>query len=483
MDAPKKITYRVVDEFEFEYLLQNRFFTQYIAAIQPYFGGYPLKGSGWFEHRVWRDDNQKEQHMTFEMVTPPLQPEYLDLNKFITNVNNVIEMGPDSSAYPGNDPEEPRKVYITESQHDYLKPITTKLLRYMRAYCHSNIVDATFLFGFNSTWAPFLIGIRNVQLRDVPQSVQLMRTKMFSTFDNMFTRENQVPLSNVKGVTDAPSTDKTTAHDHKPPNVKKISRYDSMDVIPSFNYGVSTEPEPEPEISGDPTDPENIPKPSTLARQGGPAANVDFSKREEVPTSVSGSKLANSLPSGTVIATTGGISGNNATGTPPSATNNLPVVSKPDPRAVGAGVNPILDQSGTGDAAPGSMLQDYALAYGIGYRTQNSNFDMQREERQKMSLQNKLKDFYSEREKGTISKAAISLKSQNKYGCAGTVKNNRYSDLTETWSRRVKAYPSMVRGSQDETWDEFRRSLRPLSAAPSSGQKILAKSKSGCVKK
>lgn len=92
-----------------------------------------------------------------------------------------------------------------------------------------------------------------------------------------------------------------------------------------------------------------------------------------------------------------------------------------------------------------------------------------------------MKDFNSEKNRGTLSSAAINENTQSKYDDENKKSVHRYAMITDTWSRRVKAYPAMVRGSQDETWDEFRRTLRPLSAPQTRGQTMLARSIAGYV--
>lgn len=479
VDAPQRMTNRVVDEDELDYLLQNRFFTQYVAAVQLYFGGYPLKGSGWFEHRVWTDDKDKEYHQTSELILPPPQPEYLDLNKFVSGVNGIIERGPE----PVADTRPPPRLHITEAQHEYLKPVASKLLRYIRTYSHCKVVDATFIFGFNSTWAPFVMGVSGVQLREVPQSVQLMRAKMFSSFDSMFTRDMQIKPGEVKAPTQIlPTTSSTPAaqpHVHKPPHLKNISRLDSMDVIPIFNHGQAAEPPIIEEFAGDPTDPSNIPKPNmALLRSGsaGAGSNVDFGRREEVPATVAGTKLGIGLPAGSAPQP------NPVVMVPiPSAPAGMapssPTAKRSDPRAVGSGGNQILSQKTS--AAPESILQDYALAYGIGFRTdQTAAADIQHGDRHRNARANIMKDLESERNRGTLSSTVVTSKTQGKFE-EGKEAKHRYEMITDTWSRRVKAYPSQVRGSQDESWDEFKRTLRPLSAPMSPGQTMLARSMSG----
>lgn len=488
VDAPQKMTYRVVDEEELDYLLQNRFFTQYIAAVQLYFGGYPLKGSGWFEHRVYTDDNGKEFHQTTELILPTPQPEFLDLNKFISDVNSVINHGFDFGESRKDVADEPRKLYITESQHDYLKPVASKLLHYLRAYTHCRVVDATFMFGFNSTWAPFVVGVRSVHLRDVPQSVQLMRTTMFSSFDSMFTLDMQIQATVVKVKRDTsptpaagqPAALKTSPqqHIHKTPHIKSLSRFDSVDVIPSFTQENANEVPASEEFTGDPTDPENIPKPNlALLKSGGTMGqgNVDYSKREEIPVSMSGARITSSLPSRNAPISGSGAATNAGMSSGPASPR---LAQKPDPRAVGAGGNPILNQKITGDAAD-SILHDYALAYGIGFRTDQTGLAEKREQRKKIAQANVMKEFSSERARGTIATAAVASREHEKYGGETKKDPHRYAQITDAWSRRVKVYPSQVRGSQDETWDEFRRTLRPLSPAISPGQAMLARSMSG----
>lgn len=137
-----------------------------------------------------------------------------------------------------------------------------------------------------------------------------------------------------------------------------------------------------------------------------------------------------------------------------------------------------MNQKVSGDASD-SILNDYALAYGIGFRTDQTALEEQRGERQRGARSNIMRDFQSEKSRRTLSSAAVASKTQAKFGSEGKAAAQRYAQITDTWSRRVKAYPSQVRGSQDETWEEFRRTLRPLSAPLSPGQTMLSRSMSG----
>jgi hypothetical protein len=501
VDAPQKVTNRVVDEDELDYLLQNRIFVQYICAVQVYFGGYPLKGCGWFEHRLWVTNTGREMHETFELALPPEQSETLDMNKFLSGIAVgdkpiVKALGGASADRDERLPDGPRRLVITESQAAYLRPITSKLTRYMEIYSKCRVVNAVFMIGFNSTWAPFVIGLKDVQLRDVPATVVVMRQKMFSSLDNMFTRVMQFAAENAQqqGIAPRPVRKEEQqsaaggspkgANRKKPAFMAQKSRMDSMDMIPSFNYGTSPKAaaaeSPEPVKPRDPNAPlsiSDVPKPTGKGHAGGV---TDFSRREETPasSSVGLAKLvrgASTLPGDGPLppATT-------AAAAPASA--EPPRSHKAD-RAVGSGTSALPPPISSAGA---SALQNYALAYGIGYRTQllgggggGGKEDLEAERRVQQRHDNIMKDAQREMQRPTLAQTAVqassSYHSKEKPGMSAP----RSQTLTETWSRRVKAYPSMVRGSMDESWEEFKRTLHPVSPPLSPGAAALAKSASG----
>ena len=134
-------------------------------------------------------------------------------------------------------------------------------------------------------------------------------------------------------------------------------------------------------------------------------------------------------------------------------------------------------------SAGAGALQNYALAYGIGYRTQllGAKDSVEAEKRTQQRQDNMMKDMQKEMQRPTFAQTAVHAATAASYGnTARPGQSAPHSQtLTDTWSRRVKAYPSMVRGSMDESWDEFQRTLRPISALPSPGAATLAKSASG----
>lgn len=506
IEAPKKIIHRVVDEKELDYLLSNKFFVQYITAVQIYFGGYPLKGSGWFEHRVWLSDKGREMHETFELVLPPPQPDIGDLHMFLSNfgttvLNSVAALPSDTTTARAPDIlMQQNKLLITEAQDYYLRKVSSKLISHIQDYVHSKVVNIKIFFGFNSTWAPFIISASDVQLREVPSHIELMRAKMFGGFDLMFTRELQasvdaaniiLPSQAVQETHSHPTTHELTHHhtyitnsastsSQPKPFLKKTGRFDSMNVIPSFEY----------EKINDQEDPVNgaeeprhdiianvgvIPQPSSRkigSSHGG--KGTDFTRWEETPVSATNNKSIRNQISGAAF-------DNTQVSIPQTPT--FPKASSPTAKNSNA-KRPVGSETlevKVPDHLTTSALQNYGLAYGIGYRTNSNNntADLEVERRKEQRHTQIMNSFKEERSRNNIIQIAMDTKNHFADETKATEASARSQQITENWSRRIKAYPSQVRGSMDESWQEYQKNLRPLSAPPSRTQEFLARSVNG----
>jgi hypothetical protein len=82
----------IVDDIELRRILENKLIE--IIAVQVYIGGWPVKGNGLFEHRMWIESNGFVRHQTYEYIdtSEQLAPTTFSTNKLkIFIVANEME--------------------------------------------------------------------------------------------------------------------------------------------------------------------------------------------------------------------------------------------------------------------------------------------------------------------------------------------------------------------------------------------------------
>lgn len=172
------VAFRLLDEAELYFILGDRTYTQFVSAIQVFFGGFPLKGCGIFEHHYVHSLNTAPIHRTFELVHMPQSIDIFDL------ANNLDENGgpmpvkdiaiqSKSSQGLSDTPPKQERMYISETQHDILAVQTNKLMKLIEKTVRAKVTKATFLFYFNTSWTPFVVACTKMQLESQDATIPM----------------------------------------------------------------------------------------------------------------------------------------------------------------------------------------------------------------------------------------------------------------------------------------------------------------------
>jgi hypothetical protein len=132
----------VVDEIGLVNLFEDNFSLDKVLAIQVYLNGWPLKGSGVFEHRITMDSEGRRQYETTEFVNPPDDAHVTTYSKGI------------------------RKLFVTETQHNAIKILSRKLLKVLDVSSNTTVASIVIQVVFDSSWIPYIVTAKNVVLCD-----------------------------------------------------------------------------------------------------------------------------------------------------------------------------------------------------------------------------------------------------------------------------------------------------------------------------
>jgi hypothetical protein len=137
----------LVDEKELGSILHSEL--EEIVAIQVFMGGFVFKGNGVFYHKVARLSSGVLSHQSYELIDSLNE----SANSQFTNKTN-------------------KKLIVLESQSETLRNLGSYLSRYieMTSPKGSEVEYLSFLVSFNSTWDPFLVGVRDLGLGKMPSS-------------------------------------------------------------------------------------------------------------------------------------------------------------------------------------------------------------------------------------------------------------------------------------------------------------------------
>lgn len=161
------IAFNLVDENELYTILTDKLKSELIVAVQVFFGSWPFKGCGIFEHYVYLNEIKEEVHKTYELIN---LPHSIDLFPFGNDNNNHhqsdIDFGNHSSSKGkpkvllddiGVLSEDRNRLVITETHHDILALKTTQIKKILEAHCQTSICKLKLTYYFNTAWAPFLV--------------------------------------------------------------------------------------------------------------------------------------------------------------------------------------------------------------------------------------------------------------------------------------------------------------------------------------
>eukprot|EP01041_Mallomonas_annulata_P013621 gene13621-28921_t len=182
-----KITHKLVDERELTNILRSRAHLQDVLAIQLYMSPWPLKGCGLFEHVFNRNEHSIILHSTYELKHP-------DNNENSTNLQNneSFDLIPETiiTATATTPIEFPNpsdscnnssnRIEHKGSCHDVIKPHINRLIRAIEFFTRAIVRTLTVRFVFDTSWAPFIIGLHDVELINLLPKVLYNRVHLFS---------------------------------------------------------------------------------------------------------------------------------------------------------------------------------------------------------------------------------------------------------------------------------------------------------------
>lgn len=143
MERNDRVTSFMVDEIELLTIANSKYVSSLIA-LQVCMGGYPLKGNGMFEHRMWTQKDGLVNHATYESE---LSGDYLMRNVF-------------SSGHS--------RVRIVENHHVVLSSLCNLLVRHFLQTTNTRITDLTFQAVFSANHTPYIVYYKKFCIADPP---------------------------------------------------------------------------------------------------------------------------------------------------------------------------------------------------------------------------------------------------------------------------------------------------------------------------
>ncbi len=140
-----------VDDLQLRSILEEAVFE--ILAIQLHIGGYPVKGSGVFEHRYYVRKDGRPIFNTNELVHP-------STNEVSIYQDKVDRLG------------------ISESQHDTIKLINKKIIKFIENRTKGTVANIVLQVVFTSSWIPFITSCRGILLWNPMQKLTLYRSEI-----------------------------------------------------------------------------------------------------------------------------------------------------------------------------------------------------------------------------------------------------------------------------------------------------------------
>lgn len=122
-----------------------------MLAIQLFIGGWPLKGSGTFEHRAWIDTKVQD-----------------------TNTSKSQQMNYCTYELAARDPTVPLsqgesfRLIVTESQHDMIVSVSKRIIKQLEQVSNARVINIILDVVFNSAWMPVVLGAKQIRLDNIP---------------------------------------------------------------------------------------------------------------------------------------------------------------------------------------------------------------------------------------------------------------------------------------------------------------------------
>lgn len=170
---------RLIDEAELYFLLGDRTYTQLVSAIQVFFNGLPFKGSGIFEHNylnVSSSPPTANNYKTFELLSPPPPIDMIEFGNQTAafdyhGQNNPLHHRASSIDWKGNInepnhgnsyPFTNEKILVTGAHEEILRLKTNQIIRLIENVVQSKVLKISLLYYFNTSLVPFIVSCERV---------------------------------------------------------------------------------------------------------------------------------------------------------------------------------------------------------------------------------------------------------------------------------------------------------------------------------
>ena len=186
VDARNNMQSHLLDDVQLKSFLEDNVYE--CLAVQLYIGGYPLKGSGVFQHRFWLRLDNSAGHETTELVSAA---------------------GPDLTIYMENT----EKLTIGNTQHTTLKKLSKKVIKLLERSMGGTVASMVLQVAFSSSWTPFVVAAKSLLFWGADSRLALYRQASLYICD-----PPQPPSGGSSGSVFLPhKVDRSTAHRHGMP--------------------------------------------------------------------------------------------------------------------------------------------------------------------------------------------------------------------------------------------------------------------------
>ena len=186
VDSRNNIQSHLLDDVQLKSFLEDNIYE--CLAVQLYIGGFPLKGSGVFQHRFWLRVDNSVGHETTELVSSA-RP---DLSIYMENTN---------------------KLTISDTQHTTLKKLAKRVIKLLERNMSGTVASMVLQVAFSSSWTPFVVAAKSMLFWGADSRLALYRQASLFVCD-----PPQPPSGGSHGSIFLPHTiDQGSAHQHGMP--------------------------------------------------------------------------------------------------------------------------------------------------------------------------------------------------------------------------------------------------------------------------
>jgi hypothetical protein len=148
VDDKNNIQSYFVDDLQLRSILEENVYE--CLAVQLYIGGFPLKGSGIFEHRFWMRSNGTSAYQTSEL----LHAKGHEVTTYTPNTDRLT---------------------ITDYQHDALKAVCKRVVHILERNMRGTVANIVLNVVFSKSWGAFVVGARGMLFWNPDSKITMYR--------------------------------------------------------------------------------------------------------------------------------------------------------------------------------------------------------------------------------------------------------------------------------------------------------------------